>query len=298
MSVLQLSIFFSFLTMICWGSGDFLIHRTVRKIGDYKTLLWVNLVGGLGLTPFVIKDLPVIFTRVNFFSLIIMALIQLTYGLLLFKAYDKGKLSVVEAIMIGELPVTIILSLIFFGERLSLWQLLVVIVIIFGIFLISKNRRTWWGKLQDYFTGQRRLWEKGVIISILAVLFSSLYNYFTALNSREISAFSAVWFPWLLSSLILLAFAVAKEGFKPFLRQSWNSRRLILASGIIDTLGWLFYALAIAKEELSVITAIVSGYAVVAMFLGIKYNQEKIHAWQYLGAIFILGGATVMCFLP
>ena len=73
---------------------------------------------------------------------------------------------------------------------------------------------------------------------------------------------------------------------------------LILAAGIIDTLGWLFYALAIAKEELSVITAIVSGYAVVAMVLGIKFNQEKINAWQYLGAIFIQGGATVMCFLP
>ncbi|MDP2944318.1 MAG: DMT family transporter [bacterium] len=298
MSVFQLSILFSFLVVICWGCGDFFIQRTVRKLGDFKTLLWVNLVGGLGLTPFIIKDLPMIFIWPNLLSLIIMTVIQLAYGLFLFKAYNKGKLSVVEVVMIGELPVTIILGLIFFGERLSGWQLLMIITIILGIFLVSKTRPTWADKLRSFFTGQRRIWEKGVIFSIFAVLFSASYNFFTAFNSREISAFTAVWFPWLLSSLLLLIYAVAKEGFKPFWQESRRSFRLILITGILDTLGWLFYALALIKEELSIITAIVAGYAVVAMILGIKFNQEKINVWQYLGAIFILGGAITMCFLP
>jgi drug/metabolite transporter (DMT)-like permease len=283
--------------MLCWGVGDFFIQRTVRKLGDFKTLLWVNLVGGIGLIPFVIKDLPVIFTWPNLLSLIIMGIIQLAYGLFLLKAYGQGKLSVVEVVMIGELPVTIILSLIFFGEKLNWAQLLIILIIISGVFFISKTRGTWLDRAKEFFTGRRRLWEKGIIFSLFAVLFSASYNFFTALNSREISAFTAVWFPWLLSSLILVVYTVCRQGLKSFVRESWTARRLILVSGVVDTLGWLFYALALIKEKLSIITAIVTGYAVISMILGIKFNKEKMGAWQYFGAAMVLGGAIVMCFL-
>jgi len=297
MSVLQFSIIFAFLAMLCWGVGDFFIQRTVKKLGDFKTLLWINFIGGLGLTPFIIKDLPVIFTGLNLLSLVIMTIIQLAYGMFLFKAYDRGKLSVVEVVMIGELPVTIILGLIFFGERLSWSQLLIVIVIISGIFFISKTRGNWLDRIKEFFTGRRRIWEKGVIFSIGAVLFSAAYNFFTAFNSREISAFTAVWFPWLLSSLILLVYAIWKQGWKSFRQESYSAWRLILITGVLDTLGWLSYALALIKEELSIITAIVAGYAVIAMILGIKFNKEKIGAWQYFGAALVFGGAIAMCFL-
>lgn len=297
MSTLQLIIIFSFLAMVCWGVGDFFIQRTVKKLGDFNSLLWINFIGGLALTPFIIKDLPLIFTGKNLLSLIIMSIIQLAYGMFLFKAYDRGKLSVVEVVMIGELPVTIILGLIFFGERLSWLQILIVLIIISGIFFISKTRGTWWDRVKEFFSGRRFIWEKGIVFSILAVLFSAAYNFFTAFNSREISAFTAVWFPWLLSSLILLVYAINKQGWKLFVRESGSAWNLILITGIMDTLGWLFYALALIKEELSIITAIVAGYAVIAMVLGIRFNKEKIGAWQYFGASLILGGAVVMCFL-
>ncbi len=43
--IIELSILFAFCAMICWGFGDFLIQRTVRKIGDVealflKSVLW------------------------------------------------------------------------------------------------------------------------------------------------------------------------------------------------------------------------------------------------------------------
>jgi len=291
------SIVFSFLAMICWGCGDFLIQRTVRKIGDFKSLIWVNFLGGLMLTPFVIKDFPLIFQGWNLLSLIILSLIQLVYGLFLFKAYKKGKLSVIEVVMIGELPLTIVLGLIFFGEKLNGLQLLLILIILIGVFLVSKTRSTWRDKLRNLLKGKRFLWEKGVVMAIFAVLFSSAYNFFTALNSREISAFTAVWFPWLLSSIILIVYLFYKEGLGGFIKESKPFSRLIFGASILDTLAWLFFALAVTSEDLSIITAIVSGYAVVSMFLGVRFNKEKISSWQYLGAALVLAGAVTISLL-
>lgn len=292
------SIIFSFLAMICWGAGDFFIQKTVRKIGDFKALIWINFLGGLMLTPFVVKDFPVIFQGWNLVSLIILSLIQLVYGLFLFKAYKKGKLSVIEVVMIGELPLTIVLGLIFFGEKLNGLQLLIILMILVGIFLVSKTRPTWREKLRNLLKGKKFLWEKGVLMAVFAVLFSSAYNFFTALNSREISAFTAVWFPWLLSSIILLIYLFYKENFSNFLKESKPFSKIILSASVLDTLGWLFFALAVVSEDLSIITAIVSGYAVVSMFLGVRFNKEKISSWQYLGAVLVLLGAVIISVLP
>ncbi len=35
--------------MICWGFGDFIIQKGVRKIGNIETLAWIGLLGSLGL---------------------------------------------------------------------------------------------------------------------------------------------------------------------------------------------------------------------------------------------------------
>jgi drug/metabolite transporter (DMT)-like permease len=75
------------------------------------------------------------------------------------------------------------------------------------------------------------------------------------------------------------------------------SKRLILFTGLIDTAAWVFYALAVVKEEVAVITAIVAGYPVIAMILAVKFNKEKITSWQYFGAFLALLGSILMSFL-
>ena len=119
MPTLQLTIIFALAAMVLWGLGDFLIQKTVKRIGDFQTLLVIDLMAGILLIPFIWRDLSAIFYWPNFISLVIMTLIDLFYGLFLLKAYDQGKLAVIEMIMIGELPSTIILGLIFFHEKLQ-----------------------------------------------------------------------------------------------------------------------------------------------------------------------------------
>jgi len=297
MSDFQFSLVCAFLAMTFWGLGDFLIQKTIRKIGNLQTLLWINLVAGLGLAPFILKDLPAIFIGTNIWSLIIMTIVGLFYSIFLFKAYGEGKLAVVEVLMIGELPFTVILGLIFFHEKINSEQVLIIMLILLGTLLISKSRKTWWGKVSEFFGKKKFVWEKGVLLALAAVVFSALYSFLTAVNSRNISALMAVWFPWMLGSLFLLIYIASQKGLKLFWRTSFNHRGLILLAAIIDTAAWVFYALAVGRGKLSVVTPIIAGYAVIAMFLGIRFNKERISRWQYLGATLVLLGVVIISFI-
>ncbi len=95
----------------------------------------------------------------------------------------------------------------------------------------------------------------------------------------------------------MLVYIVYKKGLKSSYKNIINYKELIFFTALIDTAAWIFYALATQKEELSIITAIVAGYAVIAMILDIKINQQKIGNWQYLGAFFVFVGVIIISFI-
>lgn len=62
-----------------------------------------------------------------------------------------------------------------------------------------------------------------------------------------------------------------------------NYRRLIFTMGILDTLAWVFFAIAVGKNELAVTTAITESYPAISLLLGVAVNKEKISRHQLLG---------------
>ncbi len=67
----ELAVLFAFGAMLCWGIGDFLIQRTVRKIGDVETLAFIGLIGSIVLLPFVLPQISMIFSLGNIIFFII-----------------------------------------------------------------------------------------------------------------------------------------------------------------------------------------------------------------------------------
>ncbi len=289
----KFAILFAFLAMFSWGVGDFLIQRTVKKIGEFETLIWINLIGGLGLLPFVIGDFSKLHWG-NVWPLILLGVIDFFYGITLLKAYDRGKLSVVEIIMTVELPFTVLLGMSFFKEKLTLPQTLLILLILSGIIFISKSPATLMDKLVKFFTGRAHRLEKGVILAVIAAFISGFYNFMVAFNARDISAVMAIWFPWTMSFLCLFVYVLFKKGFKTFINKSKKEKGMILITGLIDTLAWISFSIALSKNELSITTAITESYPAIAMFLGIKYNREKISGSQYFGAVAALMGSVII----
>ena len=104
----------AFVSMLCWGFGDFLIQRSARKIGDWETLFVITFFGSIVLLPFVWKSLPAVFSDNNSLIVLLIASVVIFVAALIdFEALKKGKLAVVEPIWAFEIPAAAFLAFLF-----------------------------------------------------------------------------------------------------------------------------------------------------------------------------------------
>src|SRR3989344_6751943 len=273
--IIEISIIFAFLAMICWGFGDFFIQKCARKIGNLESLAYIGIIGTLLLIPFIIKDFNLIFSSYNLFLLFGLGIITFIAAILDFEALKEGKLSIIDVIFEIELPLTIVLSFIFLRESLTSLQFLFIFFILIGIiFTATKSFSHWRTRL-----------EKGVIFAVLAAIAMSLVNFLTGVSAKEVSPLMAIWVPWIVFSFISMFIIIKRKNAKKFLKDGFKFKSIVVPMAIIDTAAWIFYALALVKEEISIITAITESYPALALFLGVYFNREKVRWYQYAGAI-------------
>ncbi len=276
---------YAFVAMVLWGVSDFSMQYFVRKIGRIATLTWVGIFGTVVLFPFVKDDLWIIFNINNLYFLFFLALLHILSALLLFSAFKHGKLSVVETVMVAELPLTIFWGMLFFKEVLTFEQFLIVGSILGGIVLASLQKQK--SKIKQIFSSQHWV-EKGVFLAMGAVLVISLINYFTATNARLTTPYLAIWFPWFVFTIFSLAFLIMKRDVKRAFHNLQKNWIPILLMCIANCIAWISFSIASTKINFSLLSAISLCYPMIAIFLGVVINKEKLSKTQYTGAIIAL----------
>ncbi len=284
----ELGILAAFGAMLCWGFGDFFIQRTTRKVGDIEALAFIGGLGALGLLPFMLGELPLLFSVPNLVLLAFVGFVTFVAAMFNFEALKKGKLCVVEVVLEIELPVTAMLGVLFFKETILPLQLLVMILVFVGIVLISSCSLSC-----NHF----KRFEKGVVLAFLAAIGMGLVNFLTAVGAKQVSPLLVIWMPWLVIAIMSLFFVWRREGVKRLWANAIKFKTLILLTAFFDTLAWLFYATAVLKNELVITTAITESYPAVALFLGLVFNKEKILSHQYAGAALALAASLALGFL-
>src|SRR3989344_2549344 len=270
---------FAFLAMIFWGFGDFFIQKTVRKIGSFEALAFIGLIGSLGMLPFIWNDFGILFSGAYFLILLFLGILVFVFTVSNFEALKEGKLSVIDVILELELPITIVLGFIFFKESLSFLQFLIIFFIFFSILMMAV-------KSKEHL---RIKLEKGVILALITAAGFGIINFLTAYSSRTVSPLMAIWIPWVMLFVFSCFFIVKKGGFRKFLVGSSRNKKIIFFMAVFDTLAWIFYSLAVSKNEVSIITAVTESYPAIALILAVTFNKEKIKWYQYLGVFTALG---------
>lgn len=283
---LELSVLAAFGAMLCWGFGDFFIQRTTRKIGDVESLAMIGIIGTVGLLPFIISSLPLLLVPENLLVLTALGIATFFVAIIDFEALKLGKLCVVDVILEIELPITVILGLIFFGENLSLPQITAIIAAFLGILLISLKSCSFKHALSGL--------EKGVIMAIVAAIGMAFVNFMTAFSSKNVSPLMAIWIPWIIFAAISLALIGKREGIGKLATNVKKYKYIVLAIGIFDTLAWLFFSLAVFDGLLSITIAITESYAAIAVLLGLIVNRERIGIHQYAGVIIALSASICL----
>jgi len=282
--LLAIGLLCAFLAMICWGFGDFLIQHSVRKVGDFETLAFIGIIGAIILLPFVWSDLPMLFLPQNFAIILILCVITTLAAAFNFEALKKGKLSVTEVLIELELPITIILALLFLGEAPTLFQLGIIAMIFVGLVLIATRS----------FKHFKHAFEKGALLALIAAFFMGGVNFFVGVSARELSPLLTIWASWIIVAAFCIPIIWRREGLKKMFRNAGRFKKLVLATGIFDTLAWLFFAFAVVDAPIGITTAITESYVVLALILGVILNKEKIRPHQYLGALLAITCSAIL----
>ena len=282
---MSLSIFAAFGAMACWGFGDFIIQKSVRKIGNMEALAWIGVVGSVGLLPFIWNDFFLVMRASNFLVLFVLGIVTFGTTVISFEALKRGKISVVEVIFEIELPIAVLLGLFFLKESLSGTQILLIFLIFMGIILIAVEPDE---IKRNIFLG------RGIILAFITAVGMGAIDLLTAVGAKTISPLLTIWFTWVTCTIICFIYMACRGRLVQFFKDAMKYKKLVFGMGAIDTLAWVLFAVAARHNELAITVAITEGFPAIGLILGVTINREKVAIHQYIGAAIAIVASFAM----
>jgi len=207
--------------MLCWGIGDFFIQRKHEEDRRHRgARVGSASSAAVMLLPFVIGDLRSLTAAQDIALLTALGAITFVVAVCNFEALKEGKISVVDTVLTLELPLTVMLGMLFFSERISFWQLATIVVLMWGVGLISVHEKAMRFKI-----------EKGVWLAVCTAIGMALDEFLTAAASIRVSPLMAIWFPWLLFNARVLP-VMSKRPSRRDAREHARAHRLDM--GVFD----------------------------------------------------------------
>lgn len=277
---------FAFLALVAWGVGDFLIQKSARRFGNWQSLFFITALGTIVLFPFVARDFSAIW--VNSGELILLtttSVIIFMAALFDFQALKLGKISVIEPVFALEVPITALLASFILHERLTFYQILLVMLVVLGIFLVS-------AKHLKFYKGLK--WERGVQLALLATAGMSLTNFFVGLSARTTDPLMINWFFSLFIFVACVVYLTVSKQWRKTFGHWQTEKRLILSVGIIDNMAWIAYAYSVLYLPIAIAVSISESYIALAALLGIFLNHEKLKNHQYFGLVITLVAVVIL----
>ncbi len=280
-------IIFAIIAMICWAFGDFFIQKTSRQYGVWTSLFSIVFLGAVVLFPFAIKDIPVVMSSAHLPLLVVFSLATWVVTLVGFKAFQVGKMVVVEPIMSFELPLTVMLGVVILKESLTSVQLVLVGIAFLGVLLTSSK---------NIFRTKISL-EQGVFWAMSATLLMAFVNFTTGLASQSVGAVGAIWFMNVLLTIICgIYFSVTGSWARVIGNIKRHPKESLLVS-VFDNGAWLAYSASVVIIPISLAITISEGYIALAMILGVIINKERLSPLQWLGGGASLVAVIVLAFI-
>lgn len=276
--------------MLGWGTSDFFANEASDKVGHNKALFWSQL-AGLILIGFV----ALFFTKNLVLNpilifLIILSGITYTFGYLLFyKAFEIGNVSIVSAVVNFQNIFIIFISYFIFGQSLTKYQIPAIVLILFGITLVSIN-------FNDLKKGSVAL-VKGVKETLLATIMFGIF--FWPLNEyiSERADWILVSFLTKLIALITLFILSIIQKQKLTLNKPDSRLKLvILAVGLLEAIAILGMSFGVAFGDMIIVSPIASSLTVVTVGLAMIFLKEKLTKSQSFGIIITIAGIILTAF--
>jgi drug/metabolite transporter (DMT)-like permease len=277
---LSLGVISAFCALIGWGFGDFFIQRATRVVGIQKSLFIICIATFVVLLPFIADELPNL-APMDHLRLVLLGTVMFVFAVILFAAFRVGKISVVEAVVAVELPLTVAYSVIVGGEHFPFVQTVLIACISVGILLTAAERL-------EHLHYHKRILEKGAGLAFMAAGGSALVNYYVGDLSRDTSPLLTIWYTHTFIALLSGAYLFYNGGLWSLKRDLIRHPVPLIGQTFFDNFGWVTYAAATTLLPISIAASISESYIILAAMLGYLVNKERLNSHQKVGIVVTL----------
>lgn len=279
-------IVFGLIAMLGLGLNNAISRVPVRAIGSTKSVFFRNFFISLMLFIVVLiffseSNFSLDFVLIAFFISFIGYLPLFTF----YKALKVADVGVVAPIGNSAVIFTVLFSVIFFQEVLTITQIFSLFLIVLGIILISVNFRNW--KSSDLFK-----FSSGIPFALVSCflwgLVFFLFKIPVTVLGPILTAFIIEFGIFIFSGIHL---KISSESFA--LPEKRILKQLFLV-GLFGAIGGVAYNIGIKFAEVSIVAALAFSAPLVATIYGKVVYKEQLRAVQYGAIALILAGIILI----
>jgi drug/metabolite transporter (DMT)-like permease len=292
-----MGILLGLVTALCWGSADLFARFATRRIGTFRTMLYMQMCGFCLLT----LAMPRLGGWGHLFDGsgwqpwawgVLAGVLNTSSTLALYRSFEIGKLSIVAPISACYPVLTMLLSALT-GERLTPLRLFGLMLTIAGVIVVARGEQT---SDDTNPVGEQMRPEKkhlGVGWALFSAFGFGIMFWLLGLKVVPLLGGSpSVWVIRLTSvvatALVILA---AHQSTALPLRRDMP---LLLGVGLLDTSAYVFNNYGMLHEQTSVVSVLASLYGAVTVALAAVILREKVSASQWLGIVAIFIGIILI----
>lgn len=282
-------------TAVCWGSADYLSKGQSARVGYYKTAVFVQLVTFVFLALTMAAVAPrVVLPAVPTLVLVCVGALSFLAFLCLYRAFDRGVVSVVAPVAYTYPAVTTILSVVLLGTALARSTAAGIACVILGVVLLSARLSEVHGYLRG---GSSPSLVAGLRLAIAAsFLFGLIYVGV---------GYATLFVGYALPPVILRGVGVAVGlAVAPLLgvdvRPSRGAlSRTVLLMGLLESVGFLSfnYGVSVDPASLPVIASLSSLGGAVTSSYAMVFLKERLEPNQVIGLLLALAGVSILVYL-
>jgi drug/metabolite transporter (DMT)-like permease len=283
------AILFALVAHVGWGTGDIFGAVSARKIGGYSTSFWSYVVRIPILAFFIPFDMEHVsaLTLTNFAVSGLLSLVLLLGSTFHFEAFNSGNPSVIGTIGSAFTVPTVILSVIFFDERLGFYQILAIAVIVVGLVFTTLDFQS--------LRQKKFVMDSGIILALLAMLFWGVYFAFIRIPVEEIGWFLPGYIGYFFTPAILLL--MRRRRIKLQMPMENQALPSFLGLLILGTAANFSYNIGISSGFTSIVAPIAGAYPILFVFLSTLVFKEPLQKSQIWGIVISLAGIVVLALI-
>ena len=280
--------------MLGWGFADFFAKKTVDKIGSIASLVWAHVFGTLALSlvlfykVFVLSQPTAIPNNFNVWILLFFfGGLQAIVYLLLYQAFSKGKLAIVNPIFASYSGVAAFLSIVVFGEIVNPYLLLALGVIFGGVLLLNLDASSFRTK-HFKLTGTPGL-KEALTALVLAAVWTVSWDKFV--SGKDWLSYALLMY----SFMTVVAFAISKVQKTDLSIKHNGLWKFLILIGVCEVIAYLAISLGFSTTSFTSIVALLSGaFSLPTIVLARVFLKEKVTSIQTIGSIVIITGIILL----